>query len=111
MSGVSVAPGRRSLQCLAWLARVGASPHEPLALVMGWSRAVLHDHVARLTGAGLVRRVAMTRGEGSLVVVTRDGARMVGVTDAPREVAPTSWAHTVGCAWVEAWFAVAPGRG
>ena len=37
MSGGCIAPGARSLEGLAWLARVGASPQEPLALVMGWN--------------------------------------------------------------------------
>jgi hypothetical protein len=106
MSGVSVAPGRRSLQCLAWLARVGASPREPLALVMGWSRAVAYDHVRRLTAAGLVRSVAMTRGEGSLVVLTAAGAVMAGYPAgrALRSVAPTTWAHASACAWASAWL-------
>jgi hypothetical protein len=75
---------------------------------MGWNRAALHDHVARLQRAGLVRRVAMTRGEGSLIVVTRDGTRMIGDggEGVPRSIAPTSWAHTVACAWTAAWFEV-----
>jgi hypothetical protein len=48
----------------------------------------------------------MTRGEGSLLVVTRDGARMAGASRAPRGLGPTSWAHTVACAWTSAWFEV-----
>jgi len=35
MSNASVAPGKRSLVALAWLARVGAAPFEPLQLVTG----------------------------------------------------------------------------
>ncbi len=106
MSGRSTRPGPRSLAGLRWLARVGASSGDPLGLVMGWSRAVLNDHLARLTAAGLVRRIPMTRGEGSLIIVTREGARMGGATTAPRGSAPTSWAHTVACAWTSAWFEV-----
>lgn len=106
MSGRSSRPGPRSLVALRWLTRVGASPVEPLALVMHWSHAVVHDHVARLASAGLVQRVPMTRGEGSLIVVTPDGARMAGCLGAaaPRSLAPTTWAHTVACAWTAAWF-------
>jgi hypothetical protein len=101
-------PGPRSLVALGWLARVGAAPGEPLALVMNWTAPGLYDHVARLVAAGLVRRIAMTRGEGSLLVLTADGARMVGLSPAvaPRAVAPTTWAHVVACAWTAAWFEV-----
>ncbi len=108
MSRRSVRPGPRSLVALRWLTRVGASPVEPLALVMGWNRAVVHDHVARLVRAGFVRRVPMTRGEGSLIMVTPDGARMAGelACAAPRSLAPTTWAHTVACAWAAARFEV-----
>ena len=35
---------------------------EPLRLAMGWSEMLAYDHVRRLVGAGLVRRVPMTRG-------------------------------------------------
>ena len=38
--GDSCGPGERSLDGARWLARVGASPLEPLALVMGWSERV-----------------------------------------------------------------------
>jgi hypothetical protein len=106
MSTRSIQPGPKSLVALRWLSRLGASPSEPIALVMRWRQTVLHDHLARLAHAGLVRRIPMTRGHGSLIVVTPEGARMAssaGAT-APRNVAPTSWAHTVACAWVAAWF-------
>jgi len=106
VSARSTRPGPRSLEGLRWLARVGASPGEPLALVMRWSRPVLADHLARLVAAGLVWRVPMTRGEGSLLVVTRAGARMADTGRAPRGPGPTSWAHTVACAWTSAWFEV-----
>ena len=108
MSRPSSRPGPQSLVALRWLARVGAAPGEPLALVMNWTQPGLYDHVGRLVRAGLVHRVAMTRGEGSLLVITRDGARMAGVsaTSAPRAVAPTTWAHAVACAWTAAWFDV-----
>jgi len=106
MSNASVAPGKRSLEALGWLARVGASPFEPLQLVAGCNRARTHDHIHRLVDAGLVRRVPMTRGDGSLVVVTPTAAVMAGypACRAPRSVAPTTWAHTSACAWVSAWL-------
>jgi hypothetical protein len=106
MSGACVAPGPKTLQGLAWLARVGASPLEPLQLVLGCSRRRALDHVRRLSGAELVRRVTMTRGHGSLLVVTAAGAQVAGLpaSSAPRSVAPTTWAHASGCAWVSAWL-------
>jgi hypothetical protein len=106
MSGGCVGPGRRSLEGLGWLARVGASPLEPLALVLGCSQRRAHDHVRRLSAAGLVTRVAMRRGDGSLIVLTTRGAVEAGypASRAPRSLAPTTWAHTSGCAWVSAWL-------
>lgn len=102
----SLGPGERSLAGAAWLARVGASPLEPLALVMGWSERVAYDHVRRLERAGLVTRIAMRHGHGSLVVITSRGAIEVGypATRAPRSVEPTTWPHATGCAWASAWL-------
>jgi len=103
-----VGPGRGSMQALAWLARVGASPLEPLQLVMGCSERVAYDHVRRLHGAALVEKVAMRRGDGSLIAVTRKGALEAGYPAgyALRSVAPTTWAHTSACAWTGAWLAL-----
>jgi len=101
-------PGHRSLQALAWLARVGASPLEPLQLVMGWHERVAHDHVRRLQAAHLVARIPMRRGDGSLIVLTRKGAVEAGFSPrhALRSVAPSTWAHMSACAWVSAWLEV-----
>jgi hypothetical protein len=101
-----VGPGPTSLHGLAWLARVGASPPEPLALVIGCSDRVARDHVRRLAAAGLVDRVAMRRGDGSLIVLTRRGAVEAGYAPgrALRSLAPTTWAHSSACAWVSAWL-------
>lgn len=106
MSGACISPGPKSLQGLAWLARAGASPLEPLRLVLGCSTTRARDHVHRLVKAGLVRRVTMTRGDGSLLVITPAGARMAGSSpsSAPRSIGPTTWAHASGCAWVSAWL-------
>jgi hypothetical protein len=106
MAFTALRPGSRSLAGLGWLARVGCSPLEPLALVMDWSDRVAHDHVRRLTDAGLVRRVAMRRGQGSLILVTSRGASRAGypASMAPRGIGPTTWAYAVACAWVAAWL-------
>ena len=106
MSRASLAPGPRSLQGLGWLARVGVTPLEPWGLVMGWRRTVTYDHARRLAAAGLVRMVRMTRGDGSLVVLTAAGAARAGYLASwtPRSVAPSTWAHASACAWVSAWL-------
>ena len=108
MTFTGVGPGRASLRALGWLASVGASPPEPLQLMMGCSKRVVYDHVRRLEAAGLVQRVAMRRGQGALVVLTRNGAREVGqpASRALRSVGPTMWAHASACAWVSAWLQV-----
>ena len=104
--GDCIGPGPTSLHALAWLARVGAAPLEPLALVMSCSERVAHDHVRRLAAAGLVERVAMRRGDGSLIVLTRRGAVEAGYPPgrALRSLAPTTWAHSSACAWASAWL-------
>jgi len=50
----------------------------------------------------------MTRGDGSLMVITAKGAMMAGcpATRARQAVAPTTWAHHCACAWVSAWLDV-----
>jgi hypothetical protein len=90
---------------LEWLARVGAAPFEPLQLVTGCNRSRTHDHIRRLVDAGLVRRVPMSRGDGSRRRHAA-GALMAGypARGAPRSVAPTTWAHTSACASGSAWL-------
>jgi len=112
----SVAPGPRSREGLAWLARVGAAPIEPLALVMRWSQRAAYDHVARMAAAGWVRRVRLDFGDGSLLVITRAGVRRVleehdvpedvEADDELRDVSPTMRAHVVASAWTAAWLDV-----
>lgn len=106
MSRACVAPGPKSLQALAWVARVGATPFDALALVMGCSRRRALDHLRRLEAAGLVTRAAMRRGDGTLVLLTRAGALEAGCPTrrATRTVAPHGWAHACGCAWASAWL-------
>ena len=106
MSGACVSPGPRSLDALAWIARVGAAPFDALQLVMGCSRRCALDHVRRLEEAGLIRREAMRRGDGTLVLLTRAGALEAGCPPrrATRPVPPYAWAHASGCAWASAWL-------
>jgi hypothetical protein len=106
VSFTGIAPGQSSLWALAWLARIGAAPMDALTLVMGCSERVARDHVRRLEQAGLVKRVAMRRGDGVLVVLTRAGAVESGnpARRAPRSVRPHAWAHASGCAGASAWL-------
>ena len=108
MTFTGVRPGPRSMQALSWLGRVGATPAEPFELVLGVGERVAYDHVRRLEAAGLVKRVPMRRGQGSLIVLTRAGALEAGypASRAPRSITPTTWAHTSACAWVSAWLEV-----
>jgi hypothetical protein len=93
------------MQALAWIARVGATPFDALVLMMGCSRRKALDHVRRLQDAGLVTRAAMRRGDGTLVLLTRAGAREAGCpTRRARSLAPHAWAHASGCAWASAWL-------
>jgi hypothetical protein len=85
---------------------VGGAPQEPLRLAMGWSEMLAYDHVRRLVGAGLVRRVPMTRGDGSLIIATPAGATIAGyqASRAPRSAGRPTWAQTCARAWVCAWL-------
>jgi len=106
VSGLCVGPGPRSLEALAWLARVGGAPQEPLRLAMGWSESLAYDHVRRLVQAGLVRRERMIRGEGSLILATSAGAMSAGylASRAPRSLGVSTHGVTRARAWVSAWL-------
>jgi hypothetical protein len=74
---------------------------------MGWSEVAARRHARRLEKEGWLARCPMTRGQGSLFLATRTGARMVGLPlVAASPPAPTSWAHDSGCAWVAAYLTV-----
>src|SRR3954468_16014082 len=73
--GIARGPGWRSLEALAWLARLEVAGLEPLGLAMGWGRRARYSHVARLMRAGLVVR-AFDVG-GSVVAITAAGRREV----------------------------------
>src|SRR3954470_18966778 len=74
--GVARGPGWRSLEALAWLARLEVAGLEPLGLAMGWGRRAVYSHVARLMRAGLVVRAFDP--DGSVVAITAAGRRAIG---------------------------------
>jgi hypothetical protein len=77
------------------------------ACAMGWGLLTAQSHSRRLESEGLLRRYAMTRGLGSLLVATDRGIRVVelALSAAPRPT-PTWWAHDCACAWTAAWLTV-----
>jgi hypothetical protein len=92
---------------LRWLAAVGPSPVDAWACAMGWGLRTAQSHSQRLESEGWLRRYAMTRGLGSLLVATDRGIRLVELplSAAPRPT-PTWWAHDCACAWTAAWLTV-----
>lgn len=101
----AVRPGPASLAGLEWLARVGPAPLGTWRVAMGWSSPTAEDHARRLGQAGWLARHPTSYGEGSLLVVTRDGIGRAGVPVAPARVpAPTWWAQMRACAWTAAWL-------
>src|SRR3954469_1467850 len=69
-------PGWRSLEALAWLARLEVAGIEPLGLAMGLGWRVTYSHVERLAAAGLAVR-GYDEG-GSVGAITAAGRRHVG---------------------------------
>lgn len=74
--GKARGPGWRSLQALAWLARVEVAGIEPLGLAMGFGHRSTYSHVARLRRAGLLERAFDA--DGSVVAITAAGRRTIG---------------------------------
>src|SRR3954452_15025657 len=74
--GKARGPGWRSLEALAWLARVEVAGLEPLGLAMGFGRRATYSHVERLIGTGLAVR-GYDAG-GSVVAITAAGRRLIG---------------------------------
>lgn len=99
--------GPASMTGLRWLAVVGPSPIDAWACAMGWGLRTAQSHSQRLESEGWLRRYAMTRGHGSLLVATDRGIRLVELplSAAPRPT-PTWWAHDCACAWTAAWLTV-----
>ena len=83
-------PGPRSMEALAWLARVDVAGLEPLACALGFGWRATYSHVERLAGAGMVERV-YDRG-GSVVAITRRGrlavVAVLGDVRSARSAAP-----------------------
>jgi hypothetical protein len=105
-------PGPASMAGLVWLARVGLAPMDVWACAMGWGERVARSHASRLECAGWVQRHRLFRGEGSLLIVTRRGVRMTGLSVSAPSAAlePTWWAHDCACAWTAAWLTVRRAR-
>lgn len=102
-------PGRRSLEGLVWLARVGASSGETWGRAMGWNGSTTRSHLLRLEQADLVARVARLSGQGgALVYPTGPGVQLTGVnaTALRRPPAPYTWAHHEACARMAAYLTV-----
>jgi hypothetical protein len=108
--GVAVSasgPGWRSVQGLAWLARVGASSGQTWAVAMGWRPATMRSHAVRLQRAGLIRRAPRVQGTGGgLLYATPAGVLAAGVGAVPLRKAATlvSGPHHEACAQVAAYL-------
>ena len=101
--GKALGPGPRSLEALAWVARLEVVGREPLGLAMGWSRRATYSHVERLAGAGLVDPAHDA--EGSVVAVTRAGRRTLGLDGGGVPLSLTRGAglrHARAASWVAA---------
>ncbi len=100
--------GPAALRVLGWLARVGPAPVETVAVAFAWSQRRALQCVAELVEDGWLARQAMTRGEGSLLLVTGAGIDRVRAAGRARSrpPSPTWWAHHVACAWTAAWLTV-----
>jgi hypothetical protein len=74
---------------------------------MGWAPGNARWHTIRLVREGWIERVALPRGDGSLIYATLEGVQVAAVdvaaTPAP---APTWWAHLAACAWAAAWLTI-----
>lgn len=100
-------PGRRSLEGLAWLSRVGASSGQTWAVAMGWQGSTVRSHALRLEQAGLVGRVPRLSGDGgALIYPTARGVQLSGVAAVAlrRVPAPYAWAHHEACAQTAAYL-------
>jgi len=96
-----------SVAGLRWLCRVGPAPLEAWGCAMGWVNDTARSHARRLERDGWLERHAMTRGSGSLFVVTPAGVRFAGLALRPAgPPSPVWWAHDCACAWTAAWLTV-----
>ena len=106
-----VSPGPASLEGLRWLCRVGPAPFEAWRCAMGWAPGNARWHTIRLAREQWIDRVALPRGDGSLIYATPEGLRVADIDVPTTPVpAPTWWAHLAACAWAAAWLTTR-GRG
>jgi hypothetical protein len=102
-------PGWRSLEGLAWMARVGATSSETWARAIGWQGSTVRSHVLRLAQAGLIARVPRLNSQGgALLYPTVLGVQMSGVKAVAlrRPPAPYTWAHHEACAQLAAYLTI-----
>jgi hypothetical protein len=96
-------PGPRSMEGLAWLARVDVAGREALRCAMGWSVPGAYSHVQRLAAAGYV--IAVYDREGSVLAITRAGRRALR-TDGPNlpatRLRDPALRHSRAVSWVAA---------
>lgn len=102
-------PGWRSLQGLAWLARIGAASSHTWASAMGWQASTARSHTVRLEKAGLLGRVSRLAPHGgpllfaSSLGVQEAGVEAMALRKAP---SPVTWAHHEACAQMGAYLTV-----
>lgn len=103
-------PGPGSLRMLSWIGRLGAAGVEPMRLALGLGRSSALSHVARLATAGLLERIVVGDGQGTVVVLTAAGAREVRAREprvvSSRTAALSSARHSRGVSWIAAWAQV-----
>jgi hypothetical protein len=107
--GRAVGPGRRSVEGLAWLARVGAAPAETWATAMRWASSTTASHAQRLERTGLVGRSPRHKGQGgALLHATPLGVQFAGVEAAPLRTPPraVTWPHLEACAQMAAYLTI-----
>jgi DNA-binding MarR family transcriptional regulator len=100
-------PGRRSMQGLVWLARVGPASGVTWGRALGWAPPTMRSHLVRLERAGLLARVARLQGSGGpLVYATAAGVEAAGVDALAVRRAPASLtlAHHEACAQMAAYL-------
>jgi hypothetical protein len=104
-------PGRRSIDGLAWLARVGVAPREAWRMALGWEVATAKSHAVRLERAGMIARARRIHGDGgALLYATVHGVdvararRRVRALPLSKPPSPVSWPHLEACADMAAYL-------
>ena len=102
-------PGPGSFRVLEWVARLGVAGIASAQAALGIQRTAMYSHVARLVETGFLWRAPVIDGRGSVVVVTRAGAREARErcdrpVVSPRSSAPHSARHGREVSWVAAFL-------